>query len=259
MAPIKFEENIKERLEKRTINPSDNAWNKLSNKLDEQEGKSNSKIIWWIGIAASLVGLFLVTTMFLDKDQNEIVLPTLVETPIKDVIKLQEETSVTNVVVEKELSTSNEKIMLPNDSNTSLVKQKVTKKGITKRNESFKPKREVVGSNVIDDDKIQNKNLINSNGTINDGSNQEIVAQIPELDKNKNIVVTDSEIESLLESAQKDIALNKVKKESTKVVNANSLLQDVETDLEQSFRDKMFNTIISSYNTVKTSVVERNY
>ena len=64
MAPIKFEENIKNKLEKRTINPSEDSWAKLSNKLDEQEGKSNKKIVWWIGIAASLVGVFLVTTLY---------------------------------------------------------------------------------------------------------------------------------------------------------------------------------------------------
>ncbi len=63
MAPIKFEEHIKDKLEKRRIEPSDKAWSKLSEKLDEHEGKSNNKMFWWLGIAASLVGVFLITTL----------------------------------------------------------------------------------------------------------------------------------------------------------------------------------------------------
>ena len=37
MAPIKFEENIKDKLDKRTIQPSTEAWVKLSSRLDAQE------------------------------------------------------------------------------------------------------------------------------------------------------------------------------------------------------------------------------
>jgi len=35
MAPIKFEEDIRDKLEKRQLKPSSNAWKKLSDRLDE--------------------------------------------------------------------------------------------------------------------------------------------------------------------------------------------------------------------------------
>ena len=47
MAPIKFEENIKDKLEKRIIDPSVNSWNKLSDRLDKHKDGSNNKKIWW--------------------------------------------------------------------------------------------------------------------------------------------------------------------------------------------------------------------
>lgn len=257
MSPIKFEENIKDKLEKRTIEPSNGAWNKLSGKLDEHEGKSNSKIVWWLGIAASLVGIFFVTTLFFNKEEAETVKPILVETPIKDIIKQQEETPVANAIVESEESSLKQIIPLPKKLKTSVVNQGFVGSNVYKTSQNPKLENGAIARKIIDDDEIQNMKLINSNSIIKKENNQEVIAQIPELEKEKNFV-TDAEIESLLDKAQKEIVLNGISSENTKTVDANSLLHDVETDLEQSFRDKVFNTIISSYNTVKTAVAERN-
>ena len=255
MAPIKFEENLKEKLKKRTIEPSGKAWNRLSKKLDTQEESSKNPVAWWLGLAASLVGVLLVSTLFFKSNEDKTVLPTLVDFPIKDTMILQEEVPEPKAIVENDNNLNEEDINPNKDSNNIIANQILIKK--TAKKESVNIKSEVITYNILKDEIIDNEEIINSNSIIKNANNQEIVAQIPELEKAKDIV-TDAEVESLLERAQKDISLNRVKKENTKVVNANLLLQDVETDLEQSFRDKMFNTVISSYNTVKTAVVERN-
>lgn len=254
MAPIKFDDNIKNKLEKRTIEPSDNAWNKLSDKLDTQENQSNKKIIWWLGIAASLVGVFLVSTLFFNKNEEDL-LPTLVENPIEEVLINKKEPQNNNLVVENELAPQIEDHIIQGKVNTDLVKQEVFRKTVTKRKEIYTSSSEAIANNVREDSAVKNEDLIHSNAIINEENKQEIVVQVINLDKE---LVTDQEIESLLERAQKEIALNRFNEESPKVVDANSLLQNVETDLELSFRDKMFNTIIYSYEAVKTAVVERN-
>ena len=86
---------------------------------------------------------------------------------------------------------------------------------------------------------------------------QEVVAKVQELKKANN-TVSEAEINALLDQAQKEIALHKLYNESTKKVDANALLQDVEADLEQSFRDRAFKAIKLGYNYVKTTVAERN-
>lgn len=251
MAPIKFEENIKNKLEKRTIEPSNLAWNKLSEKLDAQEdGKPNSKIVWWLGIAASLVGVFFVTSLFFNKGEKETVMPIIVDSPIKDSIKQQEETPIINAVVENEEISEEEVNKLKKESEINTIKQEAVRKPLTKRNKRFTPKTEVVVNNVFEEEIIKKEDLNNAN-------NEVVMAQIQELEKDKTLV-SDAEIESLLQGAQKDLAVKGIKTESTKTVDANSLLQDVETDLEKSFRDKVFSSILSGYNTVKTAVVERN-
>lgn len=255
MAPIKFEKHIKDRLEKRTIEPSKNAWNKLSEKLDAQEESSKNPVAWWLGLAASLVGVFLVTTLFFKNGENKTVLPTLVDSPINDDMILQEEVPEINVIVENENETSEENIKFSSSYKNVLPKQNNNSKTI--RNVSLKTKSEVVVYNVIKQKTIENKEVVSSNQKFSNVNNQAIVTQISELEKEEDLV-TDSEIESLLENAQNDLLKNKIKTENTIAIDANSLLQDIETDLEQSFRDKMFNTLISGYNTLKTAVAERN-
>ena len=49
MAPIKFEENIKDKLEKRTVMPSEASWSKLSQRLDGEE-KRNKRSSFWLSL-----------------------------------------------------------------------------------------------------------------------------------------------------------------------------------------------------------------
>jgi len=74
MAPFKFEEDIKTVLEKRTIQPSKLAWDELEKSLD----KNKKKPFWWIGLAASIVGILWISISFFNQD-NAIVEPTIVD------------------------------------------------------------------------------------------------------------------------------------------------------------------------------------
>jgi|GEM_PF-6899774 len=77
--------------------------------------------------------------------------------------------------------------------------------------------------------------------------------------KAKNIDVTDADIDVLLKEAQKEIIRNRIYNKTTSVVDANALFQDVEAELNQSsFRNKVFEALKSSCNSVKTAVAHRN-
>ncbi|MCB0389081.1 MAG: hypothetical protein KDD23_10735, partial [Winogradskyella sp.] len=80
MAPIKFEDSIKEKLEKRRLEPSTEAWNRLSEKLETNTERSSKKTYVWIGIAASLVGIFLMTYTFFKTSEVSNQNPVLVDT-----------------------------------------------------------------------------------------------------------------------------------------------------------------------------------
>ena len=87
MAPLKFEDNIKQELEKRVLTPSDSAWDKLETKL-KTTNKSNKNQKWWfMGLAASLVGIFLVTSLVF-QEKGEI------EFPNNQVVDIEQEQQV---------------------------------------------------------------------------------------------------------------------------------------------------------------------
>jgi len=69
MAPIKFEENIREKLQERELQPSKEAWNKLSDTLEkEPQKKKNRRLL--MAVAAGFVGILLVVSFLLDSKNN---------------------------------------------------------------------------------------------------------------------------------------------------------------------------------------------
>ncbi|WP_053992063.1 hypothetical protein [Mangrovimonas sp. TPBH4] len=266
MAPIKFENDIKETLEKRAIQPSPASWDKLSNRLDAETAKHKyrNKRFWWMGIAASLVGIFLVSSLFFKKDRIKIDTPTVVEVEQETSPKHKEETKV--VVMEPE---ADENVSVNNGEEETikdLIKSEISKSETVAKVVKSEPSYE---KSKLDNSLPLNESPIEQNVAVKDheeGSEnleplelkvQDVVTQITELVA-QNTEVTDREIDSLLQLAEMEIQQKRLYNESTRTVDANALLESVEMDLEHSFRDKVFKALKESYVTVKTAVTQRN-
>jgi len=252
MASNKFEDSIKKALESRSIKPSENAWSKLSSHLDEQKETKNNKPYWWIGLAASIVGVLFVVSQLLNNQAHVEDLPKVVDSP--EVI-IQDSN---NVIVEETLK---EKSFEENRKVTELDKNKVkiNKKVI----EDNTTDNVVVVSGIEEIDAFEKDIDTNIPGVLKEKPSfeeqkiQDIVAQVEVL-KAAKTEVTDADIDALLLQAQQEIKLNKVLNNTTGLVDANALLQEVEEELDQSFREKVFKAIKASYNSVKTAVAQRN-
>lgn len=250
MAPIKFEENIKEKLEKRTLKPSVNAWDKLSERLDNQEESKSKKPYWWLGLAASIVGILFVVSQFLNED-----------------VKTEEPVIVTNPekVIESEtinIAKENNNILKASEEvptqNKEEKKEVLEKKILIITKEDKQPSLVAYEAIIEPEVKLENKpELPDEKLTFEEQKIQDVIAQVEQL-KSENNTVTETDIEALLAEAQKEIQLNRLFNETTGVVDANALLQDVEAELDQSFRTKVFEALKSSYNSVKTAVAQRN-
>jgi hypothetical protein len=83
----------------------------------------------------------------------------------------------------------------------------------------------------------------------------EVIAQVQELERNNG--VSEAEIDSLLYAAQKTIITEKLFTENNKV-NAMALLSEVEEELDQSFRDHIFESLKVGFLKVRTAVADRN-
>ena len=69
--------------------------------------------------------------------------------------------------------------------------------------------------------------------------------------------VTDAEVDSLLRAAQRQILTDKLFADSGSV-DAMSLLAEVEDELDESFRDQIFDALKSGYLKLRTAVADRN-
>jgi hypothetical protein len=250
MAPMKLEDNIKEKLEGRTLQPSANTWNALAKQLDAHDKKQNKKLFWWFGLAASIVGVVFISTLFFKNTVTDISKPTLVETQktiidVNDnnVVKSQEQVAETVDMTDKIIETPKQEVKTSFQKNQKIITSENHKEAIAQT----QPKTE-----------NNNKSLeiLNTETTLEDLKVESVVAQINDL-KEKG-TISDEAIDALLDQAQKEITLQKLYNEDTKTVDANALLQDVETDLQQSFRDKVFEALQTSYDKVKTAVAQRN-
>jgi hypothetical protein len=262
MAPIKFEDKLKDKLENRSLQPSEDAWNILANRLDEDDKKYSSKRFWWLGIAASIIGVILITTQFYKSTEEVKDLPVVVDTKTStqsDSEVVKEPNVNTNILTNSE--EKNEIIELVNTTEVASVSNSEASEnqkhiGNKKRTEQSQELQNVYASKEkLTPERVDNspvKTLTQEELKI-----IEVVDVIKQLQASESSV-SDKEIDSLLKQAQREILMQRIFDETTRTVNADALLQDVEVELEQSFRDKVFEALKSSYNSVKTAVAERH-
>lgn len=268
MAPIKFEDNIREKLEERELQPSSNAWKKLQTQLPEEEKESKSYL--WFAIAASFIGIVIVGSFLFNsnnsatKDNDIVVEETQNEvetqTPINnaEVFKQPEiENEIQNKSTRTEVASEEvQKIIAPKKVG---VQQEIIPR--TTQNKVIQTTTDAVAQVSNKEQEIQKQStieiedeLIKKDKIINSKIN-EVVAQVQALEKN-NPDITAKEIDALLARAQREIATQRILNSTT--IDAAALLDDVESDLEQSFRDKVFDALGDGYSKIRTAVVERN-
>ena len=251
MVPNNFEENIKDKLENRTIQPSNEAWSKLKNRLDETQEPKNNKPFFWIGLAASIVGVLFVVSQFFGDAQKEQIEPAIVINP--EVISNSENNPiVVNEPQIKQEPANNQKER--EEVKLTPVIEQVKPQNVQK---DIKSEVAIINETKIVVDTLKNLDLKKSTLSFEDQKIQDVVAQIQVLKDNK-IDITDADLELLLKKAQQDINTAKLYNEQTGIVDARALLEDVEADLDRSFRDKVFKALKENFNFISTAVANRN-
>ena len=260
MAPIKFEENIKDKLEKRTLSPSSESWSKLSERLDADEKKSNKPIFWWLSIAAGLIIMIAVTVQFFTTKDTKEVMPQIVEDAVKNE-QLKENKPNQNNIKSIDLVNEDSRVeeieeIVPTPKESKIVDYK--------KEPIKKPEPKTQLAEVNNSSKSDTSNIINE--TVNNELQKEIddtilknaVTEAMKTLKSENTSVTDREIDSLLKIASKELFKDESQKESSTMVDATQLLESVEDEMGQSYRGRVFEALKESYNTIKTAVVNRN-
>ncbi|NNK82101.1 MAG: hypothetical protein HKO92_03140 [Flavobacteriaceae bacterium] len=245
------------KLEKRTIQPSKSAWDVLSKKMDDEENTSNNKTYWWLGIAASIIGVLLVSLFYFNRVDSEELDMELVDTPLKESKEEVSKTSNTQEVVETNIAKHKESELINKKDTQPEINQIVLSKSKLKKNVPKRTNQVASQKGYNSNTKLKkNKPSLKDNELIKE-TTKDLVTQNYNIETQTKLKL-DLEIDRLLEQAQKDIVLKKTTRDTAMIVSSKDLLLEVELDLEESFRSKVLNTIVSGYNSIKTAVAERN-
>lgn len=262
MAPYKLEDNIREKLETRELKPSSDAWKKLEAKLDAAQPKK--KTVQWYYVAASFIGFIIMASIFYNQNKFE----------------------VSNQIVNESIEKNNpekQSEIIPNNSKTEKI---ATEKIISEKVETIKPKGEekpkpkrntntiklIPQKKSVVDKKVESANAVAKTTKVEEEQTlktttqkeehklfntkvNEVVASVKKLQES-NTEITVTEVEALLDSARRDIQTQRIL--NSPKVDATALLQDVEWELEKSFRDKVFDALGDGFQKVRTAVTERN-
>ncbi len=251
METDKFEKHIRAKLQERELNPSTNAWKRISAELNS-ESYSKKPVYLWMGMAASVVVLIGIALFYFNGGHKELDNPMEVaETNKKKQPEVEQERNALPIKVEqtvvqtdiKEDELSDPKIKVASEQQ-SIVKGE---------NLMMREEVEVAALSAVES-KNTIKELKLSEQVINDKV-AEIVAQVDVLEQYNT--VTDAEVDSLLKRAQEDILREKIFN-TNRTVNAMALLTEVEDELDQSFRDQIFNSLKAGFIKVRTAVADRN-
>lgn len=236
----KLEKHIREKLEERTIAPSQGSWDKIASQV-KQPAPRKGRVWFPYAIAASVVGIVLVSVFFFTNSDKEMEAPQVVES------EKREEADIKSIEkVEKKLTPEMEtKVAVTEVEN---IEPKETK--------AFKqPDSNTLVAEQQTKEPLQDEIKINSDKLIAQKV-EEVVAQV-QLMENTSQEVTDAEVDSLLRAAQRQILTDKLFTDGSSV-DAMSLLAEVEDELDESFRDQIFDALKSGYLKVRTAVADRN-
>lgn len=251
MGRHKFENQFKNKLEKRELKPSSGGWEQLAKKLNSEDKKARP-VFWWMGIAATVAGGILIFSLtFNNQPVSE--KEKLVETPSEKIIEEKQEEQP---VEKQEIASEEVETKIISEENTETPKKPET---------SDKPINNIPAPAIAENEQIDANDTETENSAISEvikeelysDKLEEVIAAIESKENNEG-EVTDAEVDALLAEAASELARNKEKKFTSDNIDATALLWDVEMEMEQSFREKVFEVLKEGYLKAKTAVAARN-
>jgi hypothetical protein len=246
MEPNKLETQFKEQLNSREIKPSEMAWSKLDAMLsvadssNSEQAKQKQKTKFpWMFMAASFVGFLLIGTVYfkgfetvkIDKGN-----PVVIEQKI-DRDNLEEPEIINETVLPSQVQKTIVETHKVVADNNNLKKQ--PKQLNNKEEEALIINQSKENDAVVNSSENKNYQSTSVNKYI---SAEKLLAEVT------NTKFEPKATDKTIEKTRKAIA-----------VNPNSLLENAETELSQSFRESALNKFNKNFNAIKTVLVNRNY
>ncbi|HNQ27233.1 MAG TPA: hypothetical protein PKL92_04870 [Aquaticitalea sp.] len=227
MAQSDWEQHIKETMENRQLQPSQDAWHKLQNRLDASEKKKNNTTFWKLGIAAGIVGILFASVLFIDKKVH----------PENTVVTIP----VTKVETDKEAVIIENSIQIASENTTRSAEKQNFETNVQEVNKTVAETLQSNDFQLYENEKID-----------------AVIAQVHDMVE-KNNTISENELDSLLLLAEQELKAYKLltSVENQTVTNPVTLLAEAENELDNSFRSRVLDKLLSGFESIKEVVVSR--
>ncbi|HEX8268901.1 MAG TPA: hypothetical protein VF581_03330 [Flavobacterium sp.] len=250
MEPNNIDKEFRNKLNQREIDPSANAWDRLDAMLTVAEQEKPVRKLNWLYMAASIIAFLLVGTIFFTQGDN---------VPTNNPVVLEQISSEQSSVAVAEGESNGNGNDNDNDNfnsnnnnnNNSNITQtedgtSVANKNGNSRTNSVKINNNQVAENSIIDQNQSNQNQSNQNQSTVQPKSEKLINQndLPKVDE-------------LLAVARSNPAKDNPVRSSVKV-NAQSLLSQVDGEVDLTFREKVLRKVGKNYQNVKVALSNRN-
>jgi len=226
MEPNKIDNQIREKLNAREIQPSAQAWDRLDAMLTVSEEKKPKKGYGWFFVAASTILFFgLGFFLFNSNETKEINNSNPIVTTINEVMDSTEANKINQISVEKE-----QPVLVQNEVNYSKTQKNKKSK---ETNELIKPENDL-------EEKITPNSQLQTPNSYKYVSPENLLAEVQTGEK---VITSDKKISP------------KVKMK----VDANSLLTNVEKELDENHKETTFDKLNRKFKDAKSALANRNY
>ncbi len=228
MEPNNIDQQFREKLNVRTMKPSENSWDRLDAMLTVAEKpKRNYR---WMYFAASFLGFILIATVFLNQTQEVIDVPN--HKVVFEQKKVQEKENTLENILENPSQSKNKEVV------TTLEKVAVKQQSKVIETPKAKPFLEEKSLNQVAE--ISNKK----------NNSSPIIHQKTNVNVDVDALLASVDQPKLLQSSPNNAFAIKV--------NSNELLSEVDDELELSFRERVLKSFNKKYQEVKVAVAKRN-
>ncbi len=257
MAPYKLEDNIREKLEARELKPSADAWKKLEARLDAEQPTKKSNVLYYV--AASFVGILILASVLFSRNNSEVD-----NQIVEEKIQQNQTNSQPEIIPNKTFSEE----IVSEERNSEKINSEEKQKPNTREVKVIPPKKSTIDKKMESKEALANVSneeikkpvikedlIISEEDKLINNKVEEVVASVKKLQED-NAEISTTEVERLLHNARRDIQTRRIL--NNPKVDATALLQDVEWELDKSFRDKVFEALGEGFQKVRTAVSERN-
>lgn len=232
MEPNKIDNQIKEKLIVREIQPSAQAWDRLDAMLAVSEAKKSKKNHSWLFVAASIVlffglGYFLFNSFATTESNNSV--------PVVTTSNEEIDTIETNKINEIAVENGNP-VLVQNENNFSITQANKKSEGTNK----LLKKEHVLEEKITPNSQLLASNTQSPVPSIHYPSAEKLLAEAQTTEK---VIPSDKKTKSKL----------RIK------IDANSLLESVEKELDNTHKESTLDKLSKKIQDAKSAVVNRNY